>query len=68
MQLRLNEKNRPPADPAAAFNRLLEKLLQVSRRDIEDALRRRDTRQPASEQPHSQRGDSDCRSRTDSSN
>ncbi len=64
----LHEKHSPPADPAAACNSLLEKLLQVSREDIEELLQRRATRRPADEQPHSQRSDSDCRSRTDISN
>jgi len=61
------EKNRP-ANPATAFNTLLEEVLKVTRQEIQDAIARRGTRLGVKEQPHPKSGDPDSLSRTDSSN
>lgn len=63
-----NEKSAPATSPAAAFHRFLEKLLKVSRRDIDEAFRRRGTHAGTDKQPHAQGSDPAYRSSTDSSN
>jgi hypothetical protein len=59
--MRAIPKNDPQADPTAAFERLLGKLLEVTHDDIREALAKRT---PREKQGHSE-NDPLCRSRTD---
>lgn len=53
-----------PADPAAAFYQLLDRLLKVTRRDIQEAFEPKGAKNKPT---HSQGGDPDLLSRTDNS-
>jgi hypothetical protein len=60
----VQKKKQPPADPAAAFYNLLDKLLKVSRQDIQEAFETHVKRTSPPEATYSHGGVPGIRSRT----